>query len=462
MELEGQRVVVVGLARSGIAAARFLASRGARVSATDRKGAAELPSEVLRLEEQGVVLELGGHQRETFTSADLVVVSPGVPWELPELLAARSAGVPVLAELELGFRQMRGPVAAVTGTKGKSTTTAALGAMLGQAGGDVRVGGNIGEAVTGLLDGADAQTTFVLEVSSFQLEGVQSFRPKVAVFLNLSTDHLDRHPSFQDYAQAKSRIFHNQTPDDWAVVNADDPEVMARAAKGRARLVPFSARPGKHEGASFDSQGTAILRLGGQSETLFERKAVRLPGDHLALDLLAAAAAARLLGATPEAIAAAVGSFSGVEHVLERVAVIDGIAFFNDSKATNVDAVQKSLEAFSGPLLPILGGRYKGGDFALLRDILDHRGKVVFAIGEARQRISETLSASLPVFSCASLAEAVELAFAQAEAGDTVLLAPGCSSFDMFRDYAHRGRAFKEEVAALASRVAAAKERAGG
>ena len=462
MELAGQRVVVVGLARSGIAAARFLASRGARVSATDRKGAAELPPEVLRLEERGVVLELGGHQRETFTSADLVVVSPGVPWELPELLAARSAGVPVLAELELGFLQMRGPVAAVTGTKGKSTTTAALGAMLGRAGGDVRVGGNIGEAVTGLLEGAGAQTTFVLEVSSFQLEGTQGFRPKVAVFLNLSADHLDRHPSFQDYARAKSRVFQNQTPDDWAVVNADDPEVMARAAKGLARRVPFSARPGKDDGAFFDDQGTAVLRLEGRSETLFERKAVQLPGDHLALDLLAAATAARLLGAPPEAIAAAVGSFSGVEHVLERVAAIDGVTFFNDSKATNVDAVQKSLEAFSGPLLPILGGRYKGGDFALLRDVLERRGKLVFAIGEARQRISETLSASLPVVSCASLGEAVELAFAQAEAGDTVVLAPGCSSFDMFRDYAHRGRAFKEEVAALAARLAGAKKGAGG
>ena len=462
MDLAGQRVVVVGLARSGIAAARFLASRGARVSATDRKEAAELPPEVLRLEEQGVVLELGGHRQQSFTSADLVVVSPGVPWELPELLAARSAGVPVLAELELGFRQIEGPVAAVTGTKGKSTTTAALGAMLRQAGGEVRVGGNIGEAVTGLLEGAGPDTTFVLEVSSFQLEGTQTFRPRVAVFLNLSPDHLDRHPSFEDYARAKSRIFQNQTPDDWAVVNADDPEVMARAAKGLARRVPFSARPGKDEGAFFDEGGTAILRLAGRTESLFQRKQVRLPGDHLALDLLAAATAARLLDAPPAAIAAAVASFSGVEHVLERAAEIGGVLFFNDSKATNVDAAKKSLEAFSGPLLPILGGRYKGGDFALLRDVLARQGKAVFAIGEAKERIAEALSSVLPVFACTSLAEAVELAFAQAEAGDTVVLAPGCSSFDMFRDYAHRGRAFKQEVQALAGRVAAEKEGAGG
>lgn len=462
MDLAGQRVVVVGLARSGIAAARFLASRGARVSATDRKGAAELPPEVLRLEEQGVVLELGGHRQQSFTSADLVVVSPGVPWELPELLAARSAGVPVLAELELGFRQIEGPVAAVTGTKGKSTTTAALGAMLRRAGTEARVGGNIGEAVTGLLEGAGPDTTFVLEVSSFQLEGTQTFRPRVAVFLNLSPDHLDRHPSFEDYARAKSRIFQNQTPDDWAVVNADDPEVMARAAKGLARRVSFSARPGKDEGAFFDQGGTALLRLAGRTESLFQRKQVRLPGDHLALDLLAAATAARLLGAPPAAIAAAVAGFSGIEHVLERAAEIGGVLFFNDSKATNVDAAKKSLEAFSGPLLPILGGRYKGGDFALLREILARQGKAVFAIGEAQKRIAEALSSVLPVFACASLAEAVELAFAQAEAGDTVVLAPGCSSFDMFRDYAHRGRVFKEEVQALAGRVGAPREGAGG
>jgi len=334
--------------------------------------------------------------------------------------------------------------------------------MLRQAGVEVRVGGNIGEAVTGLLEGATAHTTFVLEVSSFQLEGTESFRPRVAVFLNLSTDHLDRHPSFEDYARAKSRIFQNQTPDDWAVVNADDPGVMARAARGLARRVPFSARPGKDEGAFFDDAGAAVLRLSGRSETLFERRQLRLPGDHLALDLLAAATAARLLGAPAQAIAAAAADFSGVEHVLERVAEIDGVLFFNDSKATNVDAAHKSLSAFPGPLLPILGGRYKGGDFAQLQDVLGRRGKAVFAIGEAKERISEALSSVVPVFACASLAEAVELAFAEAEAGDTVVLAPACSSFDMFRDYAHRGQAFKEEVRALASRVAAAKEEAGG
>src|SRR5262245_3598838 len=235
MGLAGKRVVVVGLARSGVAAAEYLARQGARVVATDRKGQGELPEEVLKLADRGVRLEAGGHRTESFTAADMVVVSPGVPWGLPELQAARAAGVEVLAELELGWRELRGTVAAVTGTKGKSTTTAALGAMLAAGGGDVRVGGNIGTPLCALLDGSTDRTQWVLEVSSFQLEGTALFHPHLAVFLNLAADHLDRHASFEEYAAAKSRIFANQTEADWAVVNADDPQVLQRARAGRAR-----------------------------------------------------------------------------------------------------------------------------------------------------------------------------------------------------------------------------------
>ena len=255
MELEGKDVVVVGLARSGIAAASLCARLGARVVATDRKGPGELPPEVMNLEKQGVRLELGGHRMETFTSASMIVVSPGVPSTMPELQAARAAGVPVVAELEMGFRMLKGTVAAITGTKGKSTTTAALGAMLREAGGDVRVGGNIGQAVTGIVDGSTDATTFVLEVSSFQLEGTDTFRPRVAVFLNLSADHLDRHASYEEYAQAKARIFANQTADDWAVVNADDPTVLELARKGRARTVAFHPSLRASEGAFFEEHG---------------------------------------------------------------------------------------------------------------------------------------------------------------------------------------------------------------
>jgi len=350
-------------------------------------------------------------------------------------------------------------VAAITGTKGKSTTTAALGAMLKEAGRDVRVGGNIGEAVSGLVEGSTEKTVFVLEVSSFQLEGTEAFRPHLAVFLNLSPDHLDRHPSFADYARAKARIFRNQTEEDWAVVNADDARVLALAREGRARLLPFHPRPSAAPpaepagAAAFFAGGEARLRgPGGDVETLFPVSAVRLPGPHLAGDLLAAAAAARLLGAGAAAVERAVGRFTGVEHVLERVAEIGGVAFFNDSKATNVESAKRSIEAFPGPLLVVMGGRYKGGDFSELGAALAARGKAVLAIGEAQGRIVEALGSVLPVVACPSLAEAVERAWAEAAPGDTVLLAPACSSFDMFEDYAARGRAFKEEVHRLERR----------
>jgi UDP-N-acetylmuramoylalanine--D-glutamate ligase len=354
-----------------------------------------------------------------------------------------------VAELELGYRLLKGRVAAITGTKGKSTTTAALGAMLREAGGDVRVGGNIGQAVTGIVDGSTDATTFVLEVSSFQLEGTDTFRPQVAVFLNLSADHLDRHASYEEYAQAKARIFANQTAQDWAVVNADDPTVLALARQGKARPVAFHPSARASEGAFFDGR-VARLETAGLHDRLFDRADVQLPGDHLASDMLAAATAARLMGAPLEAIQRAVRAFTGVEHVLERVADIGGVLFFNDSKATNVEAARKSLEAFPGVVLPIIGGRYKGGDFADLAPALRAHGKAVLAIGEATPRIVAALAAVVPVVPCDSMGEAVERGLALATPGDTVLLAPACSSFDMFEDYAARGRAFKDEVRRLA------------
>jgi UDP-N-acetylmuramoylalanine--D-glutamate ligase len=455
MDVAGKPVLVVGLARSGVAAAEFLARHGARVVATDRKPAGELEEAALNLAGMGAQLELGGHREAAFTGASLVVVSPGVPWELPELAAARRAGVPVLAELELAYRQLQGTVAAVTGTKGKSTTTAALAAMLRQARPDVRLGGNIGQPLIGLVEGSTSDTVFAVEVSSFQLEGVVRFRPQVAVFLNLSADHLDRHPSFEAYAAAKARIFENQTGADWAVVNADDPEVLAAAHGGRARVLQFRAAGAPPSGdAAFFEAGQARLRLGGADETLFPLASVRLPGAHLASDLLAAAAAARLLGVPADAIARAVAGFTGVEHVLEPVAEIAGVAFYNDSKATNVAAARMSLAAFDRPLLLILGGRYKGGDFGELAGVAAGGLKAVLAIGEAQARVEAALSKVAPVHRCASLRQAVERAFAAAAKGDVVLLAPACSSFDMFRDYADRGRRFKDEVRALAARPA--------
>jgi UDP-N-acetylmuramoylalanine--D-glutamate ligase len=451
---------VVGLARSGVAAAEYLARRGATVVATDRKVESGLQEEALKLGALGVTLELGGHDARTFCAASMVVVSPGVPFDLPELVAARAAGVPVLAEIELAFRNLRGTVAAVTGTKGKSTTTAALGAMLAAAGRDARVGGNIGEALISLVEGSTDDTVFAVEVSSFQLEGISTFRPKVAVFLNLSPDHLDRHPSFDAYGRAKARIFENQTAADLAVVNAEDPFVMARARSGRARLVTFAPASGPGSGADgFFDGDLAHLRLEGGDEVLFLRSALRLPGAHLAGDVLAAAIAARLLGAPLDAIAAAAAAFRGVEHVLEHVATVGGVEYYNDSKATNVAAAGKSLEAFAGPVHMILGGRYKGGDFADLLPGLGARGGHVLAIGEAQAKIAQALEPMVRVDRCLSLGEAVTRAHAVARPGDVVLLAPACSSFDMFQDYADRGRSFKHEVRRLAAEPSPAGER---
>ena len=449
--MEGNVVVVIGLARSGIAAAEFLARRGKTVVAADAKAESALPAEALGLRAQGIRLELGEHRAETFKDAEMVVVSPGVPWELPALEAARAAGVPVIAEIELAFRHLRGRVAAITGTKGKSTTTAALGAMLREAGKDARVGGNIGAPLVGLVEGSTEATAFAVEVSSFQLEGTDRFRPDIAVWLNLSPDHLDRHPSLEAYVAAKARIFANQGPGDWAVVNADDPVVLEQARSTRARKLPFrvtGAPLPEGDGAFFEGD-VARLRRDGQEEALFRRDEVVLPGAHLAGDLLVAAAAARLLGAPAEAIARAVRAFRGVEHVLEHVATIDGVSYYNDSKATNVEAARRSLEAFEQPVLVLLGGRYKGGDFGELAPELRAHGRRVLAIGEARDRVRAALETAVPVDSCPSLRDAVERAHAEARPGDVVLLAPACSSFDMFADYADRGRSFKAEVRRL-------------
>jgi UDP-N-acetylmuramoylalanine--D-glutamate ligase len=450
---QGKSVVVVGLARSGIAAAAFLARQGAQVTAVDRKPESELPPEATALRELGVRLELGPHRRETFLATSLVVVSPGVPWELEELEAARRAGIPVIAEIELAFRHLKGEVVAITGTKGKSTTTAALGAMLREAGRDTRVGGNIGSPLVGLVEGSTEATVFAVEVSSFQLEGTSSFRPHVAIWLNLSADHLDRHPTLEAYIAAKARVFANQRPEDWAVVNADDPVVLAQArrARGRQLLFRVTGDPLATGDGAFFASGAARLRRDGSEETLFAREDIALPGAHLHGDLLAAAAAARLLGAPADAIARAVRGFRGAPHVLEHVATLDGVSYYDDSKATNVEAARRSLEAFDRPVVLILGGRYKGGDFAELAPSLRAHGRAVVAIGEATERVTSALAGAVHLEPAESLRDAVLQARSLARPGDVVLLAPACSSFDMFHDYAERGRAFKAEVQKFAA-----------
>lgn len=446
LDVRGKRVTVAGAARSGVAAAEFLVSRGARVTVSDVRTDVDAR---LPLEARGIALELGGHQIATFADADLVVLSPGVPPELPAIAAARSRGVPVLGEVEFASRFLPGRVIAITGTKGKSTTTALTGRMLGEAGFDVTVGGNIGAPLSAQIDGSTEGTLHVVETSSFQLEQIETFHPWIAVMLNVSPDHLDRHETVEAYAAAKARIFENQTSADWAVVNADDPMVLRMAEAGRAALRRFSRHMPLADGTSVDN-GWLVSRSVRGAEPLVPLTAVHLLGPHLVDDVLAAATVAWLVGVPPSAMTRAVDGFRGLEHAMELVASVRGVRFVNDSKATNVDAALRSIESFDRGLVPILGGRFKGGDLRLLREPIAARAKAVVAIGEAAERVVDALAGTVPVRRASSLGEAVDAAFELAQPDGVVLLAPACASFDMFRDYAERGRRFKEEVTRVA------------
>jgi UDP-N-acetylmuramoylalanine--D-glutamate ligase len=440
--VSGQQVLVVGAARSGVAAAQLLARRGARVTLTDSK--AQIPQQA-ELGAAGVRLELGGHVPATFESSHLIVLSPGVPLDLPEIRRARAAGVRVIGELELASRWLRGPIVAITGTKGKSTTTTLVGRMLEAAGRRVLVGGNIGYPVSAQVEASTADTVHVIEASSFQLETTDTFKPWIAALLNFSPDHLDRHPDEASYAAAKLRIFANQQADDWAVVNADSEEAVQMTQNVRARVVTFGVdEPADvHVGRGFVWQRTSEGDI-----PLLPVAAIHLQGRHMLSNVAAATAISHLAGASGSSLARALEGFRGLEHVMEIVASRGGVRFVNDSKATNVDAAAKSIESFD-KVVAIIGGKYKGGDFADLAEPLRAHGRAVVAIGESRAMVKAALQEVLPVTEAASLAEAVRQAWDLAVPDGVVLLAPACASFDMFADYAERGRKFKEEVRKL-------------
>lgn len=448
LTVSGIHAVVVGAGRSGVPAARLLRARGAHVTLADSAPAIE-HAEALTAE--GVSVELGPHRADLLTGADLVVLSPGVDPAQPMIASATRAGVPVIGELELASRFVRGRIVAITGTKGKSTTTTLTSRMLIEAGFDAPAGGNIGTALSGQVERSTPATVHVVETSSFQLEGTDAFHPWIAVLLNLSADHLDRHPTFDAYADAKARIFRNQTEHDWAVVNRDDEGAMslARRAGGRAKRFDFALDAPVTDGVTIDGD-TIVRRHNGAPTPLLPVSAVRLPGRHILSDVLAASAVCCLAGVSPAAMQRAVESFQGLEHALERVAVIDGVAFINDSKATNIAAASRAIESFERGLVVILGGKFKGGAFGDLAPLLQARADAVIAIGESRPAIHAALDHVLPVEDAASMDDAVRQAARKARAGGVVLLAPACASFDMFRDYADRGRQFKAAVEQLA------------
>jgi UDP-N-acetylmuramoylalanine--D-glutamate ligase len=451
--VDGKRVTVAGAARSGLAAAELLAGRGADVTLSDTR--TDVPGSD-RLRALNVRLELGAHRTETFTTADLIVLSPGVPPEQPALVAARSRGVPVIAEIELASRWLQGRVIAITGTKGKSTTTALTGRMLATAGFKVTVGGNIGAPLSAQVSDSTPDTLHIVETSSFQLETIDTFHPWIAVMLNFSPDHLDRHAAVEAYGRAKARIFENQDAADWAVINADDPSVLELARRGRAPKRYFARQAPIAEGVVIENEWIVERRCGATAR-LIPLGAVHLLGPHLVDDVMAAAAVGVVAGAAPAAMAAAVDAFEGLEHAMELVAEVDGVRFVNDSKATNVESARRSIESFDRGLVPIIGGRFKGGDLGLLRGPLGARATAVVAIGEARPLVRGALAGAVDVHDAGSLEEAVGMAYALARPAGVVLLAPACASFDMFQDYAERGRRFKEEVARIVARAGSAR-----
>ena len=447
MELKGKKVLVVGLGKSGLAAALFLRHRGAQVTVSDARSAEALAKDIPALLEEGIMVETGGHGLLTFRRQDLIVVSPGVPLNTPELAQVRSFGLPVIGELELAARFLKGRILAITGSNGKTTTTALVGEILEKAGIPTLVGGNIGVPVVSLIEASTDETWSVLEVSSFQLESTYQFHPSIAVILNITPDHLDRHGTFENYALAKERIFAAQDGNDSVVLNADNERAAQAAGRSSAKVYSFSVEHPVERGAWLE-QGYVVYRADGDApvEAVMPLSGIPLKGTHNVENVLAAVCAARLAGAPVDAIRKAIEDFRAVEHRLEYVATINGVEYYNDSKATNVDATAKAVAAFNSGIHLILGGKDKGSDYTLLAPLLRERVRAVYTIGSAAAKIESQLRGVVSIRTCETLDVAVDAAANAARPGEVVVLAPACSSFDQFENYEHRGRVFKELV----------------
>jgi UDP-N-acetylmuramoylalanine--D-glutamate ligase len=441
-ELRGKRVLVVGLARTGIATALFCAARGANVTATDARTENDIGEAIAPLRTASIRLELGGHREDTFLEQDLIVPSPGVPADAPLLQAARAKGVTIWSEVELADRFLRGRLIGITGSNGKTTTTSLVEHILKTAGFSTILAGNIGTPLIARVEQTSDDTICVVELSSFQLELIETFRPNISVFLNLTPDHLDRHHTLEAYARAKARIFENQTEADSAILNADDPATTPHAP-AKPHVYWFSRKQRVAQGA-FVHGDEIVFRHDGQEEAVSSLKEIPLSGAHNVENVLAAVAATRLAGAEPAAIAKGVRSFAGVEHRLEFVAEIGGVRYYNDSKATNVDATLKALDAFPGRTLIILGGKDKGSDYTALQKPLREKAILALLIGAAADKIEKQIAGSVAIERAGTIERAVEIASHAARPGDIVLLAPACASFDQFQNYEHRGRVFKD------------------
>ena len=449
MDLLGKKVLVVGLARTGVATTKFLKAKGSVVSTTEARPKEEMEEGIKELEGMDIEMEWGGHRTETFLKPDLIVVSPGVDLSIEPIQKALQKGVRAISEIELAYHFIQVPIIAVTGTNGKTTTTLLIGEILREDGRKVGVGGNVGEPLILFADGGNRWEVLVVEISSFQLEAIEDFRPQLSVLLNITEDHLDRYLQFGDYVEAKIRIFANQSSKDMAVLNRDDPNVMKYLERVKAKQVFFSLKEKLNEGAFLNGQ-SIILRLGTKKEDYSLAK-TPLKGIHNVENMMAALTTARLFGCSNRAIETVLNRFEGLEHRLEFVREIKGVRFYNDSKGTNVGSVVKSLQSFSEPVILIAGGKDKNGDLSPLRELIRSRVKQLILIGEAKERMGRELGGLTATTTTQTLEEAVLLAYRTAKKGDVVLLSPVCSSFDMFKDYKERGRVFKEAVSKIST-----------
>ena len=446
MDLEGKRVLVVGLGRTGEALCRFLPNQGASVTVSEKKRAEELGQKIPFWKEKGIKVEVGGHSQKTFLEADLIVLSPGVSW-LPELEAAREKGIKIISEIELASRFLKGKVVGITGSNGKSTTACLTHKILKEGGMKAHLAGNIGIPLISFVEESKDDHIFVTELSSFQLKFIEKFRASISVVLNITPDHLDWHPSFKDYRDSKKKLLTSQQAGDSAILNRDDPLVWPLKKEGQFKAYGFSRKHKVSPGCYL--KGGWIVLSGPKEEELIRTSEIPLLGIHNQENIMASALVGYILGIPLPRIKESIKDFQGLEHRLEKVTTFKGVDFYDDSKATNIDATLKSVQSFEQKIILILGGRDKGGDFKKLRRPIKKRVKGIVLIGEAKEKIGKALQGTVPMKTASSMEEAVRLGYSLAGPGEVVLLAPACTSFDMFQNFEERGRAFKQEVLSL-------------
>ena len=445
--LMGKRVTVVGMGLSGVAAAHLLSQQGAELALTDDRPEHELKDSLKTLNGIQADYHLDGIDEELMLQSDLVIISPGVPSDLPQIERARRAGIEIISEIELAYAFCGAPLIAITGTNGKTTTTMLIHHIMTRAGLRAALAGNI-EVPFSRVTREGPLDMVVIEVSSFQLENIKDFKPKAGVLLNISSDHLDRYSGIEEYIEAKAQLFRNQTDADYAVLNKDDPAVAGIADRVRSRILWFSMKGEVEQGAYLCGE-TLVTRFEGSENEVMHTGGIPLFGRHNIENVLAALAATLPFGASAECCGRAVGDFSGAEHRLERVRELNGILFVNDSKATNVGALEKALESFANPIVLISGGRGKQSDYPTHRSLVKKKLRGMVVIGEDARRLREALGDIIPTHGADTLPDAVRQATQLARPGDCVLLAPACASFDMFTNYKHRGQVFKEAVEGL-------------